>query len=255
MTRRKRNHSKNNSPYPHAYLRKPLADSMDDRPSASRVMDNAVWEVEMDEHGGSAHTVRIAIPLERSDTRAFFPAPLTLHTREAKRIAQRWMNRIFDAHYTLDGLALQVAGQEVSAGSEGIVELITESGRVLEHAYRGFESVVERLDAFVLMTMEEMDDAVENPSYNDKLTCVAAISAPMDRRFVSLLRRVDALGTRLDILYLMGILPADQYGVWNQEIGQGMESMCQTIADNVRHTSIEIRKMQRAARKPRWSEI
>ena len=266
MTRRKRkDHTDASGPYNNrtALRNGLLGGEAGARPSVSNAENNSRWEVEMDRQGRAVRGVRIYLPKEQVEMRAYLPIPISLHNQETCRKADRWINPVFDAHYTMRvwglwlrrtqpkpaGTGLKQA-REVRDDPESAIrftdthsednalnrvlpdgtlsDLMADTQAAIETAYTLAMNAVGEMAASVLEPFPVLGDD-QIPQYTNRLEFTAAVSSAEDRRFLSLLIHADALMIRAEGLYLAGLIDAEILG----DVSVNMDAILETCATEV----------------------
>ncbi len=254
MARRKRGSQQKEivtlHPYPRAELRRGISDLLGERPSADQVEAKSHWEVDLTEDGAAARGIRIYLPREAMEMRAYLPIPVSLHNRWVRIQAQRWLNPVFDAHYTLSVWQLYVNHHGVYGGSKlpdsvcGSIALASEQVAEFYHAaYRRLATYEIRITE---MAMAE--DRYHQPVYTDRMEFVAAVSSADDRMMLGLLHRMDQVLVKMDGLYLVNAMTMDSYGEDAEAIAALIGETARSVVTTVRGMAAQITQDRRSDR-------
>lgn len=253
MTRRKRASSKEKivtlQPYPRARLRRGLSELLGERPSADQVEENSRWEVDLTDDGSAARGIRIYLPREAMEMRAYLPVPVSLHNRWIRIQAQRWLNPVFDAHYTLSVWKIYADHHGVYSDSklpDGTCSIITEAADMVAEFYRlAYASLATYEVRVAEMVMKEA--LYREPVYTDKMEFVAAVSSADDRLMLGLLHRMDQVLVKMDGLYLVNSITMDRYGEDAESIAASIGDTARNVVKTVRGMAAQITQDRRNA--------
>ncbi len=237
-------------PYPRAELRRGVGDLLGERPSADQVEAKSHWEVDLTEDGAAARGIRIYLPREPMEMRAYLPIPVSLHNRWVRIQAQRWLNPVFDAHYTLSVWQLYMKHHGVYGGSklpDRVCERVALASDQVAECYReAYRRLVTNEIRIAEMAMAE--DRYHQPVYTDRMEFVAAVSSADDRMMLGLLHRIDQVLVKMDGLYLMNAMTMDSYGEDAEIIAALIGDTARSVVTIVRGMAAKITEDRRAGR-------
>lgn len=201
------------APFPHTSLvALPLvpqrhAEPLPARPSIQKVETTSCWEVSVDESNGRVKGVRIYLPENEAISRAYSPMPIRIYGSSGIRRAKRWINEVFDAHFTLMSMERRI----LSGKDTGRIRLVREVGLEVDALYQSaYDALAEWHIGNLTMVAGKLDDA-SRLTYTHPLEFIAAIGTPKDTRFLQLIVRFDSGMSVLDAGYLMEALPQERF--------------------------------------------
>ncbi|CDQ09180.1 conserved hypothetical protein [Acidithiobacillus ferrivorans] len=231
-------------------MRRGLSDLLGERPSADQVEAKSHWEVDLTDDGAAARGIRIYLPREAMEMRAYLPIPVSLHNRWIRIQAQRWLNPVFDAHYTLSVWQLYVNHHGVYSDSklpDSTCASITQATDMVAECYR---VAYARLATYEVRIAEMVmtEARYHQPVYTDRMEFVAAVSSADDRMMLGLLHRMDQVLVKMDGLYLVNAITMDSYGEDAEAIAASIGDMARDVVTTVRGMAAQITQDRRNAR-------
>lgn len=237
-------------PYPRAELRRGISDLLGERPSADQVEAKSHWEVDLTEDGAAARGIRIYLPREAMEMRAYLPIPVSLHNRWIRIQAQRWLNAVFDAHYTLSVWQIYVNHHGVYNESRLSDSACASIMRATDRVACCYRDAFARLAVYEVRIAELVmaEDRYRQPVYTDRMEFVAAVSSADDRTMLGLLHRIDQVLVKMDGLYLMNAMAIYGYGEDAEAIAVLIGETARTVVTTVRSMAAQITQDRRAHR-------
>jgi hypothetical protein len=219
-------------------MRRGLNDLLGERPSADQVAAKSHWEVDLTEDGAAARGIRIYLPREAMEMRAYLPIPVSLHNRWIRIQAQRWLNPVFDAHYTLSVWQLYVNHHGVYSDSKLPDNTCARITQATDRVVECYRAAYARLATYEVRIAEMVmtEARYHQPVYTDRMEFVAAVSSADDRMMLGLLHRMDQVLVKMDGLYLVNAITMDSYG-------EDAEAIAASIGDTARDVVTAVRGM------------
>ncbi|MHB1642258.1 MAG: hypothetical protein ACYCS8_06315 [Acidithiobacillus sp.] len=237
-------------PYPRAEMRRGISDLLGERPSVDQVEAKSHWEVDLTEDGAAARGIRIYLPREAMEMRAYLPIPVSLHNRWIRIQAQRWLNAVFDAHYTLSVWRIYVNHHGVYSESRLPEQACASILRATDRVAECYRDAYARLAVYEVRIAEWVmaEDRYHQPVYTDRMEFVAAVSSAEDRTLLGLLHRLDQVLVKMDGLYLMNALAMDGYGEDAEALATLIGDTARTVVTTVRGMAAEMTRDRRTGR-------
>uniref|UniRef100_E6QVX8 Uncharacterized protein n=1 Tax=mine drainage metagenome TaxID=410659 RepID=E6QVX8_9ZZZZ len=254
MSRRKRSSQQEKiitlHPYPRAELRRGLSDLLGERPSADQVEAKSHWEVDLTDDGAAARGIRIYLPREAMEMRAYLPIPVSLHNRWIRIQTQRWLNTVFDAHYTLSVWQLYLNHHGVYSDSKLPDSACANIMQATERVAECYRAAYARLAVYEVRIAEAAmsEPRFHQPVYTDRMEFVAAVSSTDDRMMLGLLHRMDQVLVKMDGLYLMNAMTMDSYGEDAEAIAAQIGDTARSVVTTVRGMASLITQERHSAR-------